>query len=709
MRRNILFSMLLVSMATMSSAAVASGRLLSKITPPAPASAFSPVASAGSVELELPESTAAGTCSVICHLQYDKDKYMPYAIGVRSASTVMDSPGSAGMKTTVLNVAPGTYDMFVIFIPYNPDLSGSMQWDFYSPKHLVIKEQVEVSEDLELTFDETTASNYIEFSAVTPDGEDFKYPVFDGQSQDYTKANIAFETTATTISCSTYGELTTAYGTGCHCTPEGKSTSNAFNLYINDLSDRYSITQCRMAVSTNNELYIVTSESGVKPGGAKVTNAGQGYDVITERFQQSPMYDQLPKELYRSGIHAYAYVNGLTVTHFDYLSAYEFPTAYMSWSEGVSPERVKYTLWPKIFEMDHTVDGTDQRVQLLMHGCPIDVTVDNKTYANSINKYFNCPVDNVPGIMGDNVPVSCVIMHSVDAGNGNRAILYAPSIIGRYSERRETDLSMLDVEVCYNGTPVCTSLSELNTWANTWATDGHEPGVMTTTFTNTNINVAGLQGKNVTEITYTEGKNDMCAPTVQMLAFSDNAGRLTDRFAAGSEVKVNVAAGDANGNGRRYSYMDAKEVKLEYAPYGTGKFVNVAMDYVQGATSLASWSVYGGSIAGPSGSANGWYDVRITVVDNEHNRSVQTLSPAFKVYDASSAVDELPADNAVSVYCDGGVLHIQGIENPSAEIYAVGGYRVMSASGNEIDLSSLAPGMYMVRLGNETYKVMLKD
>lgn len=101
--------------------------------------------------------------------------------------------------------------------------------------------------------------------------------------------------------------------------------------------------------------------------------------------------------------------------------------------------------------------------------------------------------------------------------------------------------------------------------------------------------------------------------------------------------------------------------------------------------------------------------MRITVVDNENNRSVQTLSPAFKVYDASSAVDELPADNAVSVYCDGGVLHIQGIENPSAEIYAVGGYRVMSAEGNEIDLSSLAPGMYMVRLGNETYKVMLKD
>lgn len=60
---------------------------------------------------------------------------------------------------------------------------------------------------------------------------------------------------------------------------------------------------------------------------------------------------------------------------------------------------------------------------------------------------------------------------------------------------------------------------------------------MTTTFTNTNINVAGLQGKNVTEITYTEGKNDMCAPTVQMLAFSDNAGRLTDRFAAGARSR----------------------------------------------------------------------------------------------------------------------------------------------------------------------------
>ncbi|MDE6490868.1 MAG: T9SS type A sorting domain-containing protein, partial [Muribaculaceae bacterium] len=205
--------------------------------------------------------------------------------------------------------------------------------------------------------------------------------------------------------------------------------------------------------------------------------------------------------------------------------------------------------------------------------------------------------------------------------------------------------------------------------------------------------------------TYTEGKNDMCAPAVQMLAFSDKSGRLTDRFAAGSEIVVEVAAGDANGNGRSVSYMDAKEVKVEYAPHGSDNFVNVPLKYVKGATSSSIWSVYGGSISNPSGSSNGWYDVRISVVDNENNRSVQTVSPAFKVYDASTGVDEILDGDGVSVSCDGATLSISGVENPSVEIYALGGYRVLSATGNTIDLSAVAAGIYFVRLGDETYKI----
>lgn len=702
----------LAAMLAVPSALKASDRVVTKVYPVAPHTAYAPAVDNGFVEVELPENTAAGDCSVKCVLKYDDTKFRPSRVEARTVAKRVAQSGTPGLKEVTLSVAPGTYDFHVVFCAYDPELPAS-QWDFYNPEYHVFKELVNVTGDMEMELDMSTATNFVKFEPVTPEGEPFKHQVLmfteSGNSYfDYSDANIVFETLSLTISNSLYGELSTRYGTGNHRRDDGRSTLNSFNLYVNDVSDRYTFTQCRIAVNPNNDLFLVTMAGKAQSASTTVSNAGKGYETFSEDFQVSPIYDKLRRDLYESGIYVSVNVNNLQVLNFDHLSADKLPVAHFSWAGGDLLDNVEYSITPRIYEMDAEIADSDQRAQLKMYGCTVAVEADKKTYVNAVNPYFAYPYENVPGTIGDNVPVSCVIMHAIDDSSGNRQILYAPSFVGRYGERRETDLYLLEAEISYNGTPVCSSFADIQGWAAAWSVDGHEPGVMTARFTNSNVVVGGVPGKSVTETTYKEGQNDMCAPAVQMLAFSDKTGRLTDRFAAGSEIVVEVAAGDANGNGLRYSYMDAKEVKLEYAPYGSDKFVAVPLKYIKGAISTASWSVYGGSISSPTGSSNGWYDVRISVVDNENNRSVQTISPAFKVYDASTGIEELPGDSGVSVYCDGTVLHVQGVENPEVEVYAVGGYRVLSATGNEIDLSAVASGVYFVRLGNETYKIVVR-
>ncbi|MDE6490239.1 MAG: hypothetical protein K2L49_03675, partial [Muribaculaceae bacterium] len=497
----------LAAMAAFPSVSKASDRVVTKIHSIAPSTAFSPAVEAGFVEIEEPENTAAGDCVVKCVLKYDESRFSVGRVEARSESKVSAQSGTPGIKEVTLTIAPGTYDFHAMFKTYDPALPLS-QWDFYNPEYHVFKELINVTGDMELEMDMSTATTYIQFDPVTPEGETFRHQTlcYDNLGNpyfDYEDVNISYETLSLTISCSMYGELSTRYGMGNHRTADGRSTANSFNLYVNDVSDRYTFTQCRIAVDPNNDMYIISLAANTNSGSTTVSNAGQGYETFTETFQVSPIYDRLHHDLYKSGINVAANVNGLQVLRYDYLSTDKFPEAHFSWSGGVSLDNVDYLIAPRIYEMDAEIAGTDQRSQLQMYGCPIQVRADKKTYVNSMNPYFSYPEEKVPGTVGDNVPVSCVVMHAVDDNSGNRTMLYAPSFVGRYGERREADLYLLEAEICYNGTPVCTSYADLQGWAAGWAANGHEPGVMTARFTNSNVIVAGMQGKNVIELTYT--------------------------------------------------------------------------------------------------------------------------------------------------------------------------------------------------------------
>ena len=63
-------------------------------------------------------------------------------------------------------------------------------------------------------------------------------------------------------------------------------------------------------------------------------------------------------------------------------------------------------------------------------------------------------------------------------------------------------------------------------------------------FTNKNVKVDGLDGKNVTTLYINKKKQDHVPPTLQMLQFKDINGNLTDCFTDPKEGVIEIAGGD---------------------------------------------------------------------------------------------------------------------------------------------------------------------
>lgn len=658
-----------------------------------------------SVDTQVADVASAVTVTV--NLNYDSS-LAPTRVEALSPGKQNRQQVYYGSKKATFTLAPGEYDFHLVLTIYNPKLPVTQQYNFYEPYHHVFKEKVKVESDMEITLDAEEATNYVRFTPVTPTGEEYRHIVLRNNSFDYSDANIYFETTALEIYNKDNGEVECFYGTSNHDCDDGRSTLDAFNFFVNDVSDRYVFTQTRLAVSDENRLYaLMMSKTGVESGVTTVANAAGDFRHLEESFTFSPSYNYFPHELYYSGMDVYARINNLDCRSLNYLSAYSYPDVYVGFVGADKDINYDFYTCPKIFELDK-VTGNDesQRAQYITYGCPLHVTPDGEAYESNVNKYFSYDKKMVDGSMGDNVPVTSMVMHQVSTDAGNTQLLYAPTFVGRYGERREADISDFEVVVCHNGEPVCSSLTDLNTWAATWADNGHEPGKMTATFTNRNCEFWGEKGTNVLQLEYTEGQNDMCAPAVQMLTFSNPSGLVTNLFNPGEQVIATLAAGDPKGYGSRYSYMEASSVSLEVAPHGSSTFSKINPGMVQGATSSTNWAVYEGTFTNLPASGSGLYDVRLSLVDNENNTSVQTISPAFYVR-SQAAIDVIePADGA-TISFDGSELRLSGFPAGTvATVHNVAGECVVKTADSTISLESLTPGVYVVSAGAKSHKII---
>ena len=302
--------------------------------------------------------------------------------------------------------------------------------------------------------------------------------------------------------------------------------------------------------------------------------------------------------------------------------------------------------------------------------------------------------DGISQPLGNSAPLLS-LMTQFNAWDGTQLFLFNPNAyIGRYGEVRGCDLWKQRIEVSLDGKKVFDNAEGgyLEDWCVTNSTDGHQKGVVEATFTNNNVLVDGtIPGFNRTTITFDERKEDFVTPTPQMLIFKHTSGTVTDRFDKAGDGVIEFSAGDFSqsyGAGGSFTATCGEaDVLVEYAPYGEETFAPIEVEEIPENFYMPGFGYfYRGSLKDiQQKSANGWFDLRLTLTDKAGNKMVQTISPAFRI-NANAGVDTTAA-NGLRIISDGGRLTVCGGEIAGIELYGIDGRLVGASSCNTLDAS----------------------
>ncbi len=278
---------------------------------------------------------------------------------------------------------------------------------------------------------------------------------------------------------------------------------------------------------------------------------------------------------------------------------------------------------------------------------------------------FSYAFNQKKGIIGNNCPLV-----TFDSRNGWAQWLNANRIsilanhVGRNGEQIGSGDDYSTMTTKYNGDVVWSGKQALDSLSAAWARE-HSDGNYEFEFTNANVAVDGIPGKNVTTVYFDQTKEDQNPPVLKMLQFRDGENNVTDRFELPEVGTIMFAGGDFDPRSTTYmteygyeSNWDYKEcqpmtVEVSYAPYGSDEWQPLeGIEHQEEYDDIPGMGFfYSGSLAGVSTpSENGWFDLKFRLVDESGNWQEQTLSPAFRV-DAlvQSAVSEVRDGSAHEV------------------------------------------------------------
>ena len=160
----------------------------------------------------------------------------------------------------------------------------------------------------------------------------------------------------------------------------------------------------------------------------------------------------------------------------------------------------------------------------------------------------------------------------------------------------------------------------------------------------------------------------------------------------GEEGMLMLAAADFNlPTGASYRQIEDAEVTVECSRHDADDWHRVNVSPLAGYERRPSFgTLYEGRLEGAS---DGWHDLRVSLRDAAGNTSVQTLSRAFCV-GGNDVVETTWGDMEINV------SGCRIIAPADAEVYDISGMRV----GRD----GLSAGVYLVRCGNKSKKVIVK-
>ncbi len=219
---------------------------------------------------------------------------------------------------------------------------------------------------------------------------------------------------------------------------------------------------------------------------------------------------------------------------------------------------------------------------------------------------------------------------------------------------------------------------------------------------NRNLKVDGMDACNETMLVYDESLDDFTPPTLSHLSYrSAKTGAITNRFEAAEDGILQIYAGDFvptttnNYYGTYYAEKAPASIKVEYAPYGKDNWEPLEMVNDEDLTLFPGFGhFYSASLKNVSKNENNqWYDLRVTMADENGNSTMQRISPSFMIGDAAGV---------------SAVMANQGVYVVGKSIVAPEGSVVYNTNGVAVGNTDLASGIYVVRTGNKVVKVVVK-
>ena len=623
--------------------------------------------------------------TITLNLEYDSE--LPESLEVTPVAYFTDDSSIVGMAFSsdenVLQgqLPSGTYNIITSF--RTQDLAQ---------QYFVIKENVEVTGDMNFTINPAEATNHITTKIYGPNGEVLKHGLchFDEATNSYIvdqPGDTYYSHVGNTLYQKGVGSL---YGFAISTSGElldEEQRTIPTDFYINDVSDRFVFIQRRTAFTEDLSKSYCTWVSTDNLCTCEIENNPNDYVCQEYNYKYTP---------YGRG-----HDDGIKVMNGFWLINDEHTTYETS---GVSKRMEKQgdsfplEVWINVQEIDPNIPGLNILVQTLFpdfgeveqfqwgdlvlemftatgwtFGTPIRVKNGQKEFVNfghtAFGQYWNnnnlyysmnnttffekllpapsaftYPSEQAIGDFGDNCPINAVNVTTYENDDQMRTA-WTSYFVGRYGEVLYAGMGST-MTLKYNGEEVDLS---------TFSPSGK--GTWEVNITNPNVEVDGLPGHNTTTVYFDQNQEDMTPPSIEMLHFKNGDGGVTDRFATAEEGTMEFYASDFN-----YVYYpelwngvfecQPMEMTVEYAPYGTENWNELTVEEIPEFYQEPGWGYfYRGSLAEVTGqSEKGWFDLKFHFTDASGNWQEQVVSPAFRIDNlAYSSVATIGSGNAHEV------------------------------------------------------------
>lgn len=598
------------------------------------------------------ENATNGALSI--NLIFDSSQYYVSSVLIFNESGYMRTANWNGTNPMVVNVPDGIYDIMTEFQPLN---SGKSR--------IVIKELQSVQGSTTVQLNTADAVNYVSITTYNENGEILEPE--DGVGGSIYFARHLYFNPANLVTIGDFYSETDPFG----------GAGPAWNFYINNVSNRYSIIQTLMGVRYDQGNYFNKYETITGVGGnVSIENNPADWSYHSELFQPTKLGDsQVAPAFFAASTFNGNLIIGWTVSAGGVIDPGDAPfRAFLN--NPIDSDSADLLVIPGIIDRYVSYSPTTGGISYLTKGNTVfsdgnggvlygsgDVSpnshigmldyvplLGNDYYVMNNNEVKLLPFhprfsfDNTTTpsvILGDNVPI-------IVAGFNAVANSFLVTNKGRYGETRESDFLATQIEVTRNENVIFSGTYEDFKYFNLPTT-----GQFEIVLTNANTLVDGLDGTNTTTITYNADEDD-APPTLQHLQFRNADNQVSSIFDSAQGATLRLAAGDFNytmidGARGYYTYEEGNNVALAYSLYNQNDWTALELtqhpEYFQ---MQAFGDYYEASLDGIGNDVgNVWYDVKVTCTDAGGNIQEQIISPAFKINEALGTQDIVESNFSV--------------------------------------------------------------